>query len=353
MTKHELERLVPDHPILVDENGEASVMVYMEKFYLDEVIDGAPHLPHPAFLVGGRELDGIYISKFQNTVINGRAYSLPDVDPATNLDYDSALAACTAMGRGFHLMSAMEWGAVALWCNRRGWLPFGNTDLGKDIREERAVARVTLRDEEKGICRVATGTGPVEWSHNRRSDGIYDLCGNVWEWSGGIRLVYGELQVLPDNDAALSTVDQSAASDAWRAIDGKNGEWILPDGQGTTPNSLKLDYVGQRWQYVTGQISDSSESFRFCPFSEVTAHATVCPQARLILYALGLLPIGMAAKDDAVSLYANNGRAERMAFRGGRWGQGLNAGLFKTCFDDARSYAGAAVGFRSAYCEEP
>ena len=53
--------------------------------------------------------------------------------------------------------------------------------------------------------------------------------------------------------------------------------------------------------------------------------------------------------DREVALYANNGKEERIPFRGGRWGQGRNAGLFKTCFDDPRTYSGAAVGFRSAY----
>ena len=42
--------------------------IYIKKFYLDDVIDGAAHIPHPAFIVEGKELDGIYISKFQNAL---------------------------------------------------------------------------------------------------------------------------------------------------------------------------------------------------------------------------------------------------------------------------------------------
>jgi formylglycine-generating enzyme required for sulfatase activity len=196
-------------------------MVYVKKFFLDEVIEGAAHTPHPAFLVGSKELDGIYISKFQNIVVDGLAYSLPDKDPATNITFDEALAACEAKGKGFHLMSAAEWGAIALWCQKNRHLPFGNNDEGKDIREEKQIARPSYVNQERGIFRVATGSGPVEWSHNKNPDGIYDLNANVWEWVSGLRLVYGELQIL-------SNVECSAASDSadWRAIDGKTGELV-------------------------------------------------------------------------------------------------------------------------------
>ena len=59
-----------------------------------------------------------------------------------------------------------------------------------------------------------------------------------------------------------------------------------------------------------------------------------------------------AYQEASVSFYANNGAAERIPFRGGRWGQGLNSGVFKTCFGDPRTYTGHAVGFRSAYYEK-
>ena len=93
--------------VLADKYGHENVMVWLEKFYLDEVIGGASHRPHPAFVVDGREVDGIWISKYQNTVENGVACSVPNVDPATGVDFDAAADACRAMGRGFHLMTAL------------------------------------------------------------------------------------------------------------------------------------------------------------------------------------------------------------------------------------------------------
>lgn len=339
MDTQELKMRYPENAVITDDLGKPSVMVYIPTFYMDEVIDGASHAPHPAFVVGDKVLDGIYISKFQNVIVDGCAYSLPDRDPAVCIDYDAASDACMRKGRGFHLMSALEWGAVALLCHKNGWLPFGNNEMGKDVREERVVARVSYLDAERGICRVATGTGPVEWSHNHRADGIYDLNGNVWEWNGGIRLVLGELQIQP------------VGIDAWCAIDALTGALLRPDGNGRTKNSIKLDYVGGAWQYVSAPVESSLDGFRFCAFSDVTAHPSLCKRAVEWLYALGCLPMPSGASAGEVSMYANNGAEERMAFRGGRWGQGRDTGVFKSCFDDPRTYSGEAVGFRAAYCE--
>lgn len=72
------------------------------------------------------------------------------------------------------------------------------------------------------------------------------------------------------------------------------------------------------------------------------------PQNEIIVDKYGK-PSVMVYDYHSVSLYANNGEAERIAFRGGRYSQGLNTGVFKTCLDDPRSYSGDAVGFRSAY----
>lgn len=309
-------------------------------------------IPHPAFVVDGKELEGIYISKFQNVILDGRACSLPDQDPATHVDHDAAVKACSSKGKGFHLMTAMEWGAISLWCRKNGWIPFGNNDMGKDIREDDITARISCYNPEKPVCRTATGTGPVEWSHNRNASGIYDLNGNVWEWVGGMRLVFGELQILPNNNSASDRYRQDAFSQDWRAIDGIDGGFLIPDGHGTTKNSVKLDFVNDRWTYVTNKKLDMLDHFRFCDFADVSACSSICKSVKELLYALGCLPYCIDSDYQGVSLYANNGAAERIPFRGGRWGQGRNAGIFKTCFDDPRSYCGDAVGFRSAYYEE-
>lgn len=72
-----LKSAFPNNVILTDDKGLPSVMVYIPKFKMSDVITGATDSTHPAFIVDGVEKDGIYISKYQNVAYNSRAYSLP------------------------------------------------------------------------------------------------------------------------------------------------------------------------------------------------------------------------------------------------------------------------------------
>lgn len=341
-----LAKRFPQDHIIIDNCGNPSVMVYIPRFTYADVIEGGEPYPHAAFIVGKELIDGIYISKFQNSLVNGVACSLPDRDPAVCIDFDAAHAACNAKGRGWHLMSAMEWGALSLWCIKNGFAPLGNNDMGKDYQENTVTARITLQDTDRSICRVATGTGPVTWAHNGRPDGIWDLNGNVWEWNGGIRLVRGELQFCP---CASRQYSQAPDSISWFALRASTGNFMIPNRQGTTEGSVKLDYVNDCFIYTAGQLQSPYPHARHCRFADLHTDGSLSENAIRLLRSFALLPVGNSPLYEGVDFYANNGSAERMLFRGGRWGQGQNAGIFKSCLDDPRTYAGEAVGFRSAY----
>lgn len=346
-----LKSAYPSNVIMTDDRGLPSVMVYVPKFKMSDVVDGATDSTHPAFIVDGVEKNGIYISKFQNVAYNSRAYSLPGEDPKASINADTARSYCENKGKGWHLMSAMEWGALALWCKKNGWLPWGNNNYGKDTRETMYKAVPTYVDGNGNICRVATGTGPVEWSHNKQLDGIYDLNGNVWEWVDGMRLVYGELQILENNNAADSNNLKTATSAAWKAINGTTGAFITPDGNGTTVNSLKLDYVSNKWKWITGTLSNKADSSRSATFASIIADTNVCAAAKEILYALGMLPDSTTFDYEGDNFWANNGAAERFPYRGGSWSNGSSAGVFSTYLDFSRTYSGTNVGIRSAFYE--
>lgn len=348
-----LKALAPNNEILYDDKGLPSIMVKIPKMTYAQLGLGSSTAVHPAFIVNGQEVDAIYISKYQNIVVDGRAYSLPGEDPKATISKDSALAACTAKGAGWHLMSRAEWAMLALWCKANGTQPKGNNNYGKDASETVRRAVPTYMDGAN-IGRVATGTGPLAWSHDGTPSGIWDLNGNVSEWVGGIRLVKGELQIMANNNAADKDKSQAADSAQWMAIKASDGTLITPDGDGTTTGSVRLDYVSSAWKWIEGTISSQSDSSRNCAFESVSADAALGADTVLLLQALGLLKYdNTVGAYNGDYFYANNGAAERAFYCGGYWSHGAYAGVFACSGYFVRSNASAHIGFRSAYVELP
>ncbi len=348
LTNLALQCICPNNELIYDDVDMPSVMVKIPKMTYAQLGLGSSTAVHPAFIVNGVEKDALYISKYQNIVQNSRAYSLPARDPKAQITFDQANAACKAKGAGWHLMTRAEWAMLALWCKANGTQPKGNNNYGKDHSETVYRAIPTYKDGAN-IGRVATGTGPVTWSHDGTPSGIWDLNGNVWEWVGGLRLVKGEVQILANNNAAIVTADQSASSAEWKAIDATTGELLAPDGNGTTTNSVKLDYVSSHWQFDTS-ISSQSDSSRNAPFENTTCSANIGDPAKLVLQALGLFKYDSTSGAYSGDIfYANNGAAERSFGCGGSWSSGANAGVFALYGSVARSTSSANIGFRSAY----
>lgn len=332
--------------VLYDDQDNPSIMVVIPKFYLDDVITGAPHTVHPAFIVNGVEKPYIYISKYQNIVQNGRAYSLPGQDPATYVNFDQALNYCYAKGQGWHLMSRAEWAAIALWCKKNNFIPRGNNNNGSD-----AVAtyeRGVLSGGTDGNMRTKTGSGPASWSHDGTPDGIYDLNGNVWEWNSGMRLNSGEIQVIPDNNAAILNADHSATSTLWKAIASADGSLVAPGTAGT----LKYDYTSAPTAnsgsielnntIVNAQPDDNAYGYK--TFETLTAHSGIT--VPMVMKSLGLSPIDSSEGGDGF-WFRNN--LERFPLSGGIWGSGSGAGLFALYLSYNRGSSNYSVGFRAAY----
>lgn len=287
--------------------GKPSVMVKIPKFKISDVIEGGSDTVHPAFLVGGKEIDCIYVSKYQNVVVNGHAYSLPLQKPTVNITYDEAASACEKNGSGWHLMSNAEWAAIALWSLRNGTLPHGNTASGHD----------RLHPDEMGIpadgYTALTGSGPDTWSHDHTNDGIFDLTGNIWEWVSGLRLMDGEIQMQD--------------GESWKPvlIDGKAAKYAESE------DGVKL---------TTGEAG----GWNGCRFSEVETDLEV-PET---LKALALFPLSEVKSSDYFWI---DGDGERLPLRGGHWSDGSDAGVFSLNLSDHRAYSGDNIGFRSAFVQ--
>ncbi len=327
--------------VLFDDLGMPSIVVRFPKLKNSDVIDDATQNTHSAFIVDDVEKDEIQFSKYQNIIMKDRAYSLPFKDPATSITFDKAVEHCENKGPGWHLMTNAEWAAIALWCRKNEFMPRGNNNYGADHSAPHEKGVCTYITDDK-VGRVATGSGPASWAHDGTNEGIFDLNGNVFEWVGGMRLVDGEIQIIPYNNAAMQ-ISQSETSTLWKAI--------LPDGtlvEPGTPGTLKYDAetatpsgvrINTEVVNLAGEDASVDKTFETITAAEGVTIPT-------LLQTLALAPID--SQHGADKLYVRNA-GERLPGRGGYWSGTSNAGVFYLGLHYSRSYSHSGRGFRSAF----
>lgn len=334
--------------VMYDDKGNPSIMVMVPRFNLSDVIDGAPNVPHPAFIVNGVVKSEIWISKFQNIVHDNRAYSIPGQDPRVYVTYDQAKSYCAAKGPGWHLMTNAEWAAIALWCKKNGKMPLGNNNYGKDHSATYERGKVVYRYDSGGTTydgRVATGSGPASWSHDGTNEGIFDLNGNVWEWVDGLKLLEGKIFVHQDNN--FTTPESPGQAAGW--VDtGVYFDNTTPGDNTQTDHDIAGNIVlgAERTNpmYTGDPTGNPYYAYNYQTFE------TLAPKSGFtvpdLLKHLAIAPIDANHGGDGL-LVRNYG--ERVPIRGGRWGHGAYAGVFALLLRLARSISGYGIGFRAAF----
>lgn len=329
--------------VIYDDIGMPSIMYGVPKMKYSDIITGGTDEVLPFWIVDGEEKNTIWVSKFPNIVESDRAYSLGMRLPKNYITFDQAVAACKNKGNGWHLNQTGIFACLNLLSQKLGTVPHGNTNYGKDY----------YHAYEHGIqpqgetSRTLTGSGEPTWYHNHDTSGIADLCGNVWEWTGGLRLVDGEIQIIPYGNCMKLDCDMSATSTLWKAI--------MPDGtlvEPGTAGTLKIDRTSASDATlrintsVTTQTTDSNDTN--VVFKDTKAVSGVSIPKLLI--ALGLFP------DSGVTGYGNDrfwarNNGERLPFRGSAFDRTSSSGPSALYLSYVRSVSVVSVGFRSAFCE--
>ena len=275
------------------------------------------------------------------------------MDPAHDLNFDSAVSYCKNKGTGWHLMTNAEWALLGALGIKSGWQPRGNTYWGLHHEQKHETGTLTPGASELGVRnddlhgRTLTGSGPVSWRHDNSPAGIADLVGNVWEWTGGLRLNAGEINIIADNNAAAHDVDMSADSSAWKAIL-QAGTLVSPG----TASTLKLDAAGSNgnggggveYRHNKPVSKPRHDGIFACAFASMTAKSGVTAPALLKL--LSLYPVSTTGP--VGNIWMRNS-AERLALRGGNYNNAGGAGVFALGLDHSRTYRYRDVGFRPAF----
>ena len=329
--------------VLYTAGGQPTYMNIIQKYDMS-TIDASMSGTHPAFIVDGVEKPEIFIGTYQGKIVSGELLSLPNVDPTVSTNYDNFLIAARANGNGHHLITSAEWSAVALQCYKNNTQPMGNSYYGRSSEDPLLIGRRADSlnpGNTSGSARTLTGSGPVQWRHNGKNNGIADLSGNIVEWNSGMRLVNGEIQVIDNNNAAKLAIDLSAASSEWKAIDGATGVLVTPNGLGTTAGTVKFAASGTADYTIYGAS--------FGAVKNLSTTKPVGVAALNKLKALCLFPhIDAVATFNSDGLYLNL-TIESIPIRGGSWSGSAPAGVFYLALDSTRSNAYAILGARPAF----
>jgi len=159
------------------------------------------------------------------------------------ITFPSAMIAAANKGKGWHLMTAVEWAILAEWSRLNGTMPHGgnaNTNPPADVTYTSEVAQLDahLHGENAAYHRALPGTGPNTWAHNHKENGVWDLQGLTWQWLMGLAGV-GTDWTANGYPRILAKTDLKYGTSAF-------GRGTISGSGGATP-TLTCDGAGVNW----------------------------------------------------------------------------------------------------------
>jgi hypothetical protein len=332
-------------------NGDPCFFTRFPRFNLEDIHPSLGTGPHPAFVVNGAIKNEILIASYPAIIDKGCAVSIPGQSPKVNINFDSAKAACEQNGPGFHLMTAWERAAVALWCLKNAFQPRGNTSSGKSHE----ATWETGTPAPDNALKTLGGSGPASWRHDGTMAGIADLVGNVHEWLDGLKTVDGRLYFPADNDFMLPEAQWPASSIYLDATAGPGDR----DGAVSSGNVVVSDRITKHSEPPTPAGGSDPGDFDYAYNSAWKNTAVSATFANLdtgkkqaaaqLMIAPKLAADDSALFPDAKGVFYSRNYGERLPRWGGDWGGGADAGLACLRLNYRRSYVYSSLGLRPAF----
>lgn len=256
-----------------------------------------------AFVYGRTELgtDDFCVMKYEARNVGGVATSQPSGTPWISISQTNAISTASAACDGCHLISEAEWMTIAAdvlsvkynWSGGEvgsGYIYSGHNDNAP------ANALAASSDDFDGY--IGTGNSASSGANQRRTlyltsgDAVWDLAGNVWEWTSG-----------------ATAVSTGASGSTWHEYPEVSDWGSLPSGSRPSAlNSLPRLTSIDTWGSDQG---------------------------------LGRLVTGWNPDQ-------GNDPGVRAFHRSGRWGNGAGAGLLTLALDTAPGTGYTFTGFRVA-----
>ena len=337
-------RWLPNNYSILDAHNNYHQMVEINRKNWDSTNEFAAATIHDAFMVGGVQKQ-LFISKGP-AVDDGLGNPVTWLDriPMVNKTFDQELAACAALNNGttitgFHQMTLPEWALMMQIIKNSGVIVRGNNNWGQDVNDKSITFHLNVPaafSDHVSDGKHYTGSGGTKTSHDNLLDGIYDLTGGVWQRIAGCQIVNGEIQIINQNDAANSSLDQTDASVYWKAIL-EDGTLVAPG----TVNTLKFSVNGNITKAAPAAISSSKA------FDAIGCEADVLTTSTgiTLLKKIGLYPYTTSMG----GWFWFNTSGAFVPLRGAGWNGSAYAAVPALNCSSTRAYASWNIGFRAAF----